>query len=333
MPYSKRRLSLTIRSTKVAHSDLALQEAERRFADWHRRSNHSEQTIRHYQESLSTFRRFLEAKKKAEVVGSFTTTLIAAFQTWLRETPLDRTYRGQTHRTITGIHGIMKDLRAFAYWLVEGELLDKPPKIDLPKLPQEDFKILSDAQLVALFSSKQLNGRGEYSIRNRAIIAFLLDTGVRLSEIAGLTLDDLYLDDGLARVRGKGNKVRHVPFSDGTAEYVRSWLKVRHEEETTVFGLTHHGIKMLMGRIKASTGINIHCHMLRHTACTSMVRSNMDLHSVRKVMGHSHLSVTERYLSLSTQDLKEKHNAASPMARLQQQLDEPTPTNKRRRYT
>ncbi len=282
----------------MAHPGLALQEAERRFLDWHRRSNHSEQTILHYQDTLAAFRRFLAAKHQRETVGALTTATLAAFQTWLKETPLSRPYRGQTHRTITGIHGMMKDLRAFAYWLVEEELLDKPPKVDLPKLPQEDFKILTDAQLVTLFSSKQLTGGGEYGVRNRAIIAFLLDTGVRLSEIAGLTLEDLYLDDGLARVRGKGNKVRHVPFSDGTADYLRAWLKVRHEEETTVFGLTHHGFKMLMGRIRAATGINVHCHMLRHTACTSMVRSNMDLHSVRKVMGHSHLSVTERYLSL-----------------------------------
>ena len=316
----------------MAQPGLSLHEGERRFVDYHRRRDHSRRTLEHYQDSVAVFRKYLAAKKKPQLVGLLTTSVLADFHTWLERTPLDRPYRGSTARTVAGIHGVLRDLRAFAYWLVEEELLEKPPKVALPKLPDEPFVIFTDQELVRLFSVKQLAGDADGAVRNRAIVSFFLDTGVRLAELSSLLPDDLYLDDRMARIHGKGSKVRHVFFTDGTARYLEEWLTLRDPEETPLFGLSYHGVKMLMRRLSRESGLDVHAHKFRHTSATMMVQGEMDLHAVRRTLGHSTLAVTEKYLSLSNEDLRRKHAAASPMARLQPQLSEPPPKPTRRRY-
>ena len=175
------------------------------------------------------------------------------------------------------------------------------------------------------------DGRRPQAVRNRALIALLLDSGLRLAEVAGITLGELDLKDQIVRIHGKGRKDRPVPFSEGTVDYLRTWIRVRGGEAGSLFGLSRYGIRQLLTRIGQETGIHVHPHKFRHTAATMMVRENMDLHSIKRVLGHSHLSVTEKYLSLSTEDLKNKHNAASPLERVRSLMPATAARPKRRR--
>ena len=134
-------------------------------------------------------------------------------------------------------------------------------------------------------------------------------------------------------MRGKGSKVRHVPFTEGTAAYLREWLALRDPEMATLFGLTAYGVKMLMRRLARESRLEVHCHKFRHTSATMMVQSGLDLHSVRRILGHSHLSVTERYLSLSNRDPRNKHAQDSPRARRRARLDAPPARLRHWRYT
>ncbi len=313
---------------------LALVEAEARFLDHCRAGHYSEHTIRHYTSTFRDIATWLAATRRPDVVGVFTASNVRAFQVWLEETPLARVYRGTTVRTVTGVHGRLKDLRAFLFWLAEEGLLDRPPKMVLPQLPEHDFPIFSDPDLTAIYSSRMLTSRGPQGIRNRALAALLLDTGLRLAEVAGIDLADIDLDyQCTVTVRGKGNKRRSVPFHEKTRAYIRDWLKVRDDAPGSLFQLQPTGIKEVMARLTRETGISCHPHRWRHTACTLMLRQGMDLHSVRRVMGHSNLSVTEKYLSLTTQDLARKHAAASPQAYVEslRHVEEPLPVPKRRR--
>lgn len=314
---------------------LALREAEARFLDHCRAGNYSAHTIRHYTSTFRDIAAWLAATRRPDVIGVFTASNVRAFQVWLEETPLGRAYRGTTTRSVTGVHGRLKDLRAFLFWLAEEELLDRPPKIVLPQLPDNDFPIFSDRDLAAIYSSRMLTARGPQAVRNRALAALLLDTGLRLAEIAGIELTDIDLDfQGTVLVRGKGNKRRSVPFHEKTRSYIREWLKVRDDAPGSLFQLQATGIKEVMARLSRETGISCHPHRWRHTACTLMLRQDMDLHSVRRIMGHSSLSVTEKYLSLTTQDLARKHTSASPQAYvegLRQEAETQHP--KRRRLT
>ena len=111
----------------------------------------------------------------------------------------------------------------------------------------------------------------------RALVAFL-DTGVRLSEAAGVKLSHISLKDGSAKIRGKGSKERLVYFSDGVAEVIRRWLTIRGEDdEQPLFWLKPSGVRMLFKRIKGETGLDLFTpHQVRHTGLTMLVRNGVD---------------------------------------------------------
>lgn len=252
---------------------------------------------------------------------SLTTAIVQEFAGWLRETPT-RGWRGQTERRPYGVHGSLKDLRAFVRWLRDEELLIRVVKVPVPKLPQTLFPVLTDEEVARIWKSKYLTSPSDQGKRNRALLALLFDTGVRRGEVVGLVLDDVDLDNQLITVWGKGDKQRRVPFSSGVAALLTEWIKARGEEPGSLFWLQAAGVRMLLCRIKADCGVDVLTpHQIRHTAATQMVRANMDLHSVKRVLGHSHISVTEKYLSLSDEDLRTKHAAASPFERIRSQMD------------
>ncbi len=330
MVRSKHRLGLAQRSQEM-QTGLPLRDAERRFLDYHRAKQHAQKTIEHYEQTFTDLDRFIKATNRPRIVGVLTTSNLDAFSHWLAETPLRQPWRGSTKRRITGIHGRMKDLRTFVRWCIEEDLLPASTKVTMPKLPEQTFTILTDEQLVAIFSCKYLTAPGAQGIRNRALLGVLLDTGVRLSEVANIRLKDVFIEDRLMIVRGKGSKTRHVPFGLGTQEYLEEWLEIRPSDMETIFGLTHHGVKMFLYRVKRVTGIHLHAHLLRHQAATMMVKRKIDLHSLRRILGHAQLSTVEIYLTLSNEDLRDKHNDVSPMETIRGMLPGQQTKKRRRR--
>ncbi len=300
-----------------------------RFAAGQRARNHSPKTVQRYASTFKDFARFLTATDRPATLASFNAEAVRAFGLWLQETP-SRGWRGSTQRSMHSVHARLRDLRAVGHWLVEEGVLEKAPKVALPKLPETEFPVLTEAQVQTLFACKHLASAGPQAVRNRAMIALMLDTGLRRSEVAGVTPEDLDLADQLLKVRGKGNKERRVPFSTGVADLIVAWLRVRGTEGGPLFWLTSFGIYSLFQRIQKETGLAIHPHQLRHTCATVMVRSNADLHSVKRILGHTQLSTTEKYLSLSYQDLKDKHAAASPFELARQGLMQQAPPKRKR---
>ena len=309
---------------------LPLDQLHQTYLDHHRALNRSPKSITHHQSTYISFRKFLVATGRAEDSSSLTTEVMQAYATWLRETPT-RGWRGKTERSIHATHGALKDLRSFLRWLTNEDLIDSVVRVPVPKLPETLFPILTDAEVDAVWRSPQLTFPGPLGQRNRALMALMFDTGLRSGEVVGLHVDDVDLDDCLVTVTGKGNKQRRVPFSPGVSLYLECWLDVRGDDVRPLFLLKQAGLRMLFHRIRAETGIAVlHPHGIRHTAATQMVRANMDLHSVKRVLGHSHISTTERYLSLSDADLRAKHAAASPFERIRATLNPPTPARPKR---
>lgn len=192
----------------------------------------------------------------------------------------------------------------------------------VPKLPQTFFPVLYELDLVKVFSTKQLSPKTEIGRRNRALIAFMLDTGVRLSEVANLTFEDIDVKEGMARVVGKGQKERMVFFAPDTAEELERWLKTRGLAPGSLFWLRREGVRMVFNRIRREAELPVfHPHQLRHTYATNLLRRGSDTHSVRRMLGHSSIVVTERYLSMTSDDLKEKHTASSPYQSLKARME------------
>jgi site-specific recombinase XerD len=297
-----------------------LDEAEAAYLAHHRALNHSPQTIEHHRWTFVDFRRFLAETGRDADPSALTAATMQAFHAWLVATPIKKPFRGSTTRSARGTQGRMKDMRAWMRWLEEEEWLDKAPKVPIPKAPQTLFPILSDDDLITLFSCPHLTAKGDQGVRNRAIVALLLDSGIRRGELVGLQPGDLMLTDGLIRVTGKGQRTRLVPVSTAVAEYIAAWLKVRGTEPGPLFWLTAAGVKMLLRRIQVETNLHLFCHKFRHTSASKLVRSGVDLHSVKRILGHQNLQTVEIYLSLDAAAIREKHNAASPFESIRAQM-------------
>jgi site-specific recombinase XerD len=293
-----------------------LVDLEEMYLEHHRALGSSPKTITHYRNTFLIFHLFLESVGKQRIAGELTTATMNGFAAYLRETPA-RLNRGDTQRSVVTTHGHLKDMRAFVRWLHEEGHIPELPKVPIPKLPQTLFPVLSDAELTLIYQSTQLSTETEIGKRNRALFSFMLDTGVRLAEVTGLKYEDLYLQDGMAKIWGKGSRERFVFYSASTTDYLKLWLSVRGRDEGSLFWLKPAGVRMFLERIKKETGITtLHPHQIRHTALTILVRNKVGIHSVRRMAGHSSLAVTERYLSLSNEDLRQEHQAASPVDQL-----------------
>ena len=251
-----------------------------------------------------------------------------AFAGWLRESPTGGSRSGR-QRSVVTIHGHFKDLRAFVRWLHEEELITVVPKVPIPKLPQTLFPVLTDDELLAIFRSRHLDSSTEIGKRNRALLLFMLDTGVRLAEVASLSRTDLHLTECLAKIWGKGSRERFVFFSTSTADTLKAWLDVRGEDEGSLFWLQPSGIRMVWSGSRPTPVLRFSIRTNRHTALTMLVRKQVGIHTVRRIAGHSSLAVTERYLSLSTQDLRDEHRAASPVDQIKERVS-PRITPRRR---
>jgi integrase/recombinase XerC len=311
---------------------LVLDECFARFITDQRARGHAAKTILYYEECFHDFTRYLADTDRPADTSVLTAAAMSAFGAWLRETPI-HPWRGRTTRSVFSIHGRLKALRALCRFLMDAGDLDQVPRVTLPKLPETIFPVLTSDQLVTLFSCRHLCAQGDQAVRNRALLSLMLDTGLRVSEVAAIRLADIDRANQLIRVRGKGGKERIVFYQTGAARELEAWLSLRGEDEEPLFWLSARGIQQLFKRIRTETGLPVHAHLLRHQCATMLVNANTDIHTVRRVLGHAQLSTTERYLSLSTADLQAKHAAGSPFETLQGMLPQPERRGRRKRLT
>lgn len=162
-------------------------------------------------------------------------------------------------------------------------------------------------------------------LRDRAMLELLYATGMRVGELTGLNLGDVDLARGLARVTGKGNKQRVVPFGDEAAAAVAEWLKRGRTElagETDALFVGSRGgridqrqVRRVVDRAGARTGVeHVSPHTLRHTAATHMLEGGADLRVVQEMLGHTSLQTTQIYTHVSAQRLKRVYDQAHPRA-------------------
>lgn len=312
-------------------SNYPLPDLEHRFLEHHRALGHSRNTILRYEATFRLFDRFLAETNRPGDSRALTTEGMQRFAVWLRETPV-RPHRGSTERAAAGVHGALKDFRAFTRWLTDEGLLMQKVKVPLPTLPRKLFSVLSEKDLERIWSSRYLSGRSSLAIRNRALLGLMLDTGLRRGEVIGLTPADVDLDNCLLTVTGKGNKQRRVPFSTSVRTLLLDWLRVRGDGEDALFWLKAQGLRMVLRRIRDDVGLDLfYAHQLRHTAATALVRNNADPFTVQRILGHADLSTTMRYVSQSVEDLRAKHAAASPFdALLGGKIESPERPRRRR---
>lgn len=273
----------------------------------------SDNTLAAYRSDLAKFREFL--LKEGKDVDTAQAIDIVAYQAQL----------AALKRAKTTTARIVSSLRRFYDYLQQSQLMALNPmaKISNPKLDKKIPQSLSLEQVEALLGAP--NQEDAMEMRDKAMLELLYATGLRVTELVSLTLDQLNLEQGGIRVVGKGNKERLVPLGEQAVDCIYQYLKSSRpallKGATDVVFPSKRGLQMtrqtFWHRIKyyaQVAGINhdISPHTLRHAFATHLVNFGADLRVVQLLLGHSDLSTTQIYTHVAKARLQELHQRHHP---------------------
>ncbi len=226
--------------------------------------------------------------------------------------------RGFTNNTI--IRKLASIRTFYKYLLSEGIIEeDLVSFLDTPKKEKKIPKVLFEDQIEKLLEQPLL--QEERYARERSILELLYSCGLRVSEIVNLTINDINLEDGFLRIKGKGNKERIVPLGSKAISALREYLKQRrHIKEKRLFlnsrnkGLSRQSVWLIVKQFANNVGLDISPHTLRHSFATHLLDNGADLRVVQELLGHSSISTTQIYTHVSNKKLKEEFEMAHPRA-------------------
>lgn len=230
--------------------------------------------------------------------------------------------QGQSSRSIARL---LSAVRGLYYYLNREGLCDHDPANGLapPKGERRLPKTLDTDRALQL-----LEGAVEEDFlaqRDQAILELFYSSGLRLSELTGLNLEQLDLADGLIQVLGKGSKTRVLPVGRKAREALQAWLPLRalaNPQDDAVF-ISQRGQRLgpraIQLRVKAAgereLGQNLHPHMLRHSFASHLLESSQDLRAVQELLGHADIKTTQIYTHLDFQHLASVYDSAHPRAK------------------
>jgi site-specific recombinase XerD len=220
------------------------------------------------------------------------------------------------------VNGYFRALRTFFGWLEREQLVIENPFKNLkpPKIDKKIIQALSPTEIDRLF--KLCMGNNMLDVRNKAILSVFLDTGLRISELTNLTLDDVDMDNASLLIRhGKGGKQRVVRIGNKAQKVLWKYITLYRQGNSNRLFLNRTGeplgvlgIKILIKRLGDRAKVKVHAHQLRHTFAISFLRAGGDVFSLQYLLGHSTLSMTQRYLqSLNANDAMNAHKKFSPL--------------------
>lgn len=215
--------------------------------------------------------------------------------------------------------------RQYCGWLVQSGMMDNDPTFNLkaPRLPERLPKALPQEELNHMLDSTPADD--SLAVRDHALFELMYGSGLRLSEIHGLDLGDVLLDEGWVSVTGKGRKERQVPLSGKSVEALRVYLseRVAADSETALFtgkNGTRLGQRQIQKRLQTwavqqGSGQHISPHMMRHSYASHLLQSSRNIRAVQELLGHSNLSTTQIYTKLDFDHLAKVYDEGHPRAK------------------
>ncbi|KRK13788.1 tyrosine recombinase xerD [Lacticaseibacillus zeae DSM 20178 = KCTC 3804] len=266
-----------------------------------------------YQQDLMTFQAWLTSQKRTTFPEDF-----AVIQAFLK--------KQNDTKAPASVSRMISALRKFYRFLLrEGAVKTDPmTKIDTPKKAQHLPATLSGPEIDALMAKPDITK--PLGLRDRAIFELMYATGLRVSELIGLRMDQLHLAMNLLQVTGKGDKERLVPISPQATEWVNRYLRearpqlIKQQQPKAVFvnfhghALTRQAIWKNLKAYISSVGIqkDVTPHTLRHSFATRLLENGADLRVVQELLGHSDISTTQIYTHLSNQHLVAVYHKTHP---------------------
>ena len=268
------------------------------FSETKRLEGRSEKTITRYGYILKRFRSF--DKTPIKDVTVFNIRQFLAYEKG----------RGLKDRTVKGEKEIFC---SFFGWLHREGLIQKNPCANLMpiKCKKEIKKPYSEIDIERLKEACKTS-------RDKAIIAFLLSTGCRISEVCGLNRDDIDFNNLECTVLGKGNKERTVYMNEIAAMQLKNYLSTRKDTNEALFvgkgtdRMHPGGIRKRLNELAAIAGVeNVHPHRFRRTLATTLIDHGMPVHEVASILGHDKLDTTMTYVYINQQNVKNSYKKFS----------------------
>lgn len=266
--------------------------------------NYSNFTIINYGKDLKIFLQFLK-ENNIENYDKIEYQTIRKFLEYLYEKKYEK-------KTIARHISSLRSL--FKYLLKENKIKNNPMiLISNPKLDKKLPKYLYYEQMEQILSIPDRNT--PLGMRDLTILELLYSTGVRVSELVNIKIEDISFDDKTIRILGKGNKERIVLYGKVLNNYLNDYLKMRstfNPNHTYLFinkygnQLTDRGVRVIIDNILKKGMIDFHIspHMIRHTFATHLLDNGADLKCVQELLGHKNLSSTQVYTHISDEHLR-----------------------------
>lgn len=233
---------------------------------------------------------------------------------------------GRTDLSVNSKLRFISALRGFYKFLMfDGHRLDNPAEnLDTPKKVAYLPKFLNGTEIEMLLAAPDVST--ELGLRDRAILEVMYASGLRVSEVVNLRLNNIDLDAGILTCTGKGNKMRRVPVGSSAIEWLRSYLALRRQKENIEIQnmfvsplgktVTRQAIFLAIKEYAAKCGLaDVSPHTLRHSFATHLIQNSADIRSVQQMLGHADISTTQIYTHITDAHLKKSYERFHPRAK------------------
>lgn len=271
-------------------------------------------TVENYHFYLKRFVNFSKVKSPAQI----TTDIIRRYRLFLNR---EVDGRGQTLKKSTQNYHLIA-LRSFLKYLSKQDIKSlAPEKIELAKMPQRQVDFLDGDDLERLLEAPMKTEESKIiQLRDKAILEMLFSTGLRVSELSKLKLDNINLNKEEFTIRGKGEKLRIAFLSNQTKYWLKQYIEARKDMSPYLFvrhdkakgkeepkNLTPRSIQRLIKKYSLAAGItkDVTPHTLRHSFATDLLMNGADIRSVQAMLGHSSITTTQIYTHITNQQLKD----------------------------
>ena len=277
--------------------------------------NYSENTINNYKKDLKEYEKYL--KEKNVNIKNTNYKLVRNYLTYM----FDKNYSKKT------ISRNISTLRSFYKYLLEEKIIKSNPMILIsnPKLDKKlpNFLYYDELEILLNIPNKET----VLGLRDSLILELLYSTGIRVSELINIKIENIDFDDKRILILGKGNKERYVLYGDTLKELLKMYLNnsrpaLNKNSEYLILNkngtkITDRGIRLIISKILKKGELDYHVspHTLRHTFATHMLENGADLKSVQELLGHSSISTTQIYTHITNERLRTVYLNTHPRAK------------------
>ncbi|WHY75948.1 site-specific tyrosine recombinase XerD [Neobacillus sp. WH10] len=276
-------------------------------------------TIVSYERDLKSYLHYLKNVESIQSLNDVQRVHIIHFLSFLKD-------QGKSAKTLAR-H--IASVRAFHQFLLRKKATDQDPSvlIETPKLERAMPKVLSLQEVEILLDAPNLSDH--FGKRDKAMLELLYATGIRVSELIGLDIENIHLTMGFVRCNGSGNKERIIPIGKTASEAIKHYLDYgrphfttgKHRDDALFLNhqghrLTRQGFWKILKKLAKEAGIDkeLTPHTLRHSFATHLLENGADLRAVQEMLGHADISTTQIYTNVTKTRLKDVYSKFHPRA-------------------